>query len=99
MLPELQVNRDYESVKMLDLGMPAEDVKEENKDDESEDGSESSSSSSEVKENGKIKNEEIEELRSELAEAKEQIARLLELQEAIARQVLSRGTIRSLFDS
>ena len=99
----MQVNHDYESVKMLDLGMPAEDVKEENESDESE--SEASGSGSPPKNGGKkeIKEkalaDEIDGLKEELSDAKQQIARLMEIQEAIARQTLSRSTIKSLFDS
>ena len=85
---------------MLDMGVPMEDVKEDTKDDDSDS---SSSSGSEQKEGAKPKDEalaaELDVLKSELSEAKNQIARLLEIQEAVARQVLSRGTIRSLFES
>lgn len=87
---------------MLDLGMPAEDVKEENESDESDS---ESGSGSPPKNGGKkgIKEkalaDEIDGLKEELSDAKQQIARLMEIQEAIARQTLSRSTIRSLFDS
>ena len=99
----LQVNHDYESVKMLDLGMPAEDVKEEN---DSDDGDSNVSSSGSPPKNGggkgikeKALADEIDGIKEELSDAKQHIARLMEIQEAIARQTLSRATIRSLFDS
>ena len=99
----MQVNHDYESVKMLDLGMPADDVKEENHSDESD--SEPSGSDSPPPNGGKkgIKDQaladEIQGLKEELSDSKQQIARMMEIQEAIARQTLSRATVRSLFDS
>ena len=88
---------------MLDLGMPEEDVKEE--DDSNDSGSEHSGRGSHSKNGGKkgIKEralaDEIDGLKEEISDAKQQIARLLEIQEAIARQTLSRGTIRNLFNS
>ncbi len=88
---------------MLDLGMPEEDVKEE--DGSNDSCSEHSSGGTPPKSGGKkgIKEralaDEIDGLKEELSDAKQQIARLLEVQEAIARQTLSRGTIRNLFDS
>ena len=87
---------------MLDLGMPAEDVKEENEDDDSDTSSGTSEEGGEKTQAKIVKNEalasEVDELKSELSEAKQQIARLLDLQEAIARQVLPRSEVKRLFE-
>ncbi len=90
----MQVNHDYESVKMLDLGMSAEDAKADPGSDASSDGS----SSSEEDGKGGGLAEDVAQLKSELAEARQQIGRMLEIQEALARQALSSKAFKALFE-
>lgn len=90
----VQVNHDYESVKMLDLGMSADDTGDGS-------GSDSSEGGPEGPEDGRGEGElagEVAELKSELAEAKQQIGRILQIQEALARQALSKNACKALFE-
>jgi len=90
----IKVNHDYESVKMLDLGMSADDTGDGS-------GSDSSEGGPEGPEDGRGEGElagEVAELKSELAEAKQQIGRILQIQEALARQALSKNACKALFE-
>jgi cell division protein FtsI/penicillin-binding protein 2 len=90
----IKVNHDYESVKMLDLGMSAEDAKA---DPGSDASSEGSSSSDEDGKGGGLA-DDVAQLKTELAEARQQIGRMLEIQEALARQALSSKAFKALFE-
>lgn len=98
----VQINRDYESVKMLDLGMPSEDVKQETEDHDSDTSSCTNGDGDERDQGKGVKREalasKVEDMKKELCVAKEQIAHLVKIQEAIAREVLSQSEVKRLFD-
>ena len=97
MLLVSQINRDYENMKMLDVG-GSPNIEEPDPEEEADDTQEGDDNTRSGKATRGMQ-QQIQSLRTELADAKEQIEWLTQLQEAIARQVLPSRQSRALFDS
>lgn len=85
----LQLNRDYENLKMVDMGA-SHSI-------EHEAGSEGGGETGSDKEAGEELQKQVQELKAEVLEARAQISRLVEVQEALAKAALPKKQIEALF--